>query len=359
MICRTGFRERNAGENVCRLRSRPNSRSPPVRKGLQTDAALAPRRLPVAEVVSGEESAIGDREHCESDSLGTSRRECILVTVMIRLIVKQRLLVWLLGMLLSGCGSVFYAGSPMSGASILRQVDANGVSTWAVLPPSYDPRLASPWIIYNHGFGEDINWILTHAPESSLVQALVQAGFVVTATEYRNIDCWGNAECAEDIANLQALWRSKLSLAPQPFVVGESMGGIVTWNAISHGTLRPVAAVGIYPACSLAAMYANETFAPSIQVAYGFTSSSEYPESTSGFDPLLSPPSKFAGFPIQIWASYSDRVVVRSQNEDAFAHGINAAGGEVIIHTSLGDHGDPSNFDAPAVISFFRNSMHH
>ena len=229
--------------------------------------------------------------------------------------------------------------------------------TWAILPASYNPKNSSPWIVYNHGFGQTISSITADPPQNFFVQALATSGFVVIASEYRNLGCWGNMECAEDVANLQGLWRSKLNLAPKPFVIAESMGGIVTWDAISHGTLKPLAAVGIYPVCNLAAMYSNRVFAPSIQAAYGFTSSAGYSAATTGFDPLLTPPIIFVRIPIQIWASYSDRIVLRSQNEDPFADAINAAGGSATIHTSQGDHGDPSNFDAPAVISFFSSQM--
>ena len=232
----------------------------------------------------------------------------------------------------------------------------NGVSTWAILPESYNAQNASPWVIYDHGVGQTINSITADFPQSDFVQSLATAGFVVIASEYRNLACWGNIECVEDIANLQMLWRSQLNLWSQPFVIGESMGGIVTWNAIAHGALKPLAVVGIYPACNLANMYSRKVFAPTIQTAYGFASPAGYSAATRGFDPMLDPPSIFADIPILIWASHSDTDVRRSQNEDPFANAINAAGGSVTIHTSSGRHGDPSNFDAPAVVSFF--SLH-
>lgn len=100
-------------------------------------------------------------------------------------------------------------------------------------------------------------------------------------------------------------------------------------------------------------MDTNVVLAPSIQAAYGFASAAGYSAATNGFDPMLTPPSAFVDFPIQIWASYSDHAVVRSLNEDLFALAVRAAGGSVTIHTSTGEHGDASNFDAPAVISFF------
>ena len=272
-----------------------------------------------------------------------------------RVTLKKRLWALFYVALMSGCGTVHHNLSPISSASILRAADANGVSTWAVLPASYSPAAQSPWIIYNHGFGQEIETIFTNPSQSFFIHDLVQAGFIVIATDYRNLACWGDAECTEDLTNLQSLWHSKLNLEPQPFVIGESMGGIVMWNAIAHGTLKPQAAVGIYPVCNLAAMYAEPTFVPTIQAAYGFTSSAGYTAATSGFDPLLTLPSRFVAVPIQMWASDSDHVVRRSQNEDVFAQQINGVGGEVIIHTSFGEHGNPSNFDAPAVISFFRS----
>jgi acetyl esterase/lipase len=269
--------------------------------------------------------------------------------------LKHCFLIVLSAFLIIGCAQVHLTVSSTSIAHthLLQQNDSNGVSTWAIVPDSYNSQNPTPWIIYNHGFGQTISSIASNPPQANFVQSLAAAGFVVIASEYRNLTCWGNMECADDVANLQMLWRSQLNLWPRPFVVGESMGGIVTWNAISHGALKPLAAVGLYPVCNLADMYTKSVFAPSIQTAYGFASPSGYPAATKGFDPMLDPPSTFADVPIQIWVSRSDRVVVLSRNEAPFAKAINAAGGSVVIHISRGDHGNPSNFDAQAVIAFF------
>jgi alpha-beta hydrolase superfamily lysophospholipase len=273
--------------------------------------------------------------------------------------LRRYVLIALCSALFIGCAQINFTASPdpNSRNRFLEQIDMNGVLTWAVLPASYNSHNPTPWIVYNHGFGQTIISIVTDPPHSAFVQSLATAGFVIVASEYRNPYCWGNTECAEDIANLQSLWRSKLNLSPAPFVIGESMGGIVAWNAISRGTLKPLAVIGIYPVCNLADMYTNNGFVPTIQSAYGFSTPSGYLAATHGFDPMIDPPSIFAGIPIQIWASYSDRLVVRSRNADPFAKAINAAGGSVTIHTTQGDHGDPSNFDAAAVISFFSSVL--
>jgi pimeloyl-ACP methyl ester carboxylesterase len=267
---------------------------------------------------------------------------------------KSFLLLAICAALMIGCARFEFRNSNVW---ILRQTDVNGVLTWAVLPASYNSQNPTPWIIYNHGWGQTISSILADPPQGGFVRSLAAAGFVVIASEYRNRSCWGDQECVEDIANLQTVWRSQLNLLPQPFVIGESMGGIVTWNAISHGTLKPLAAVGIYPACSLAAMFATPIFTPTVERAYDITSPAGYSTATRGFDPMLAPPTAFLDIPIQVWASYSDHSVLRSQNEDPFADAINAIGGSVTIHTSHGGHGDPTNFKAGPVISFFSSRL--
>src|SRR5215469_3262180 len=136
-------------------------------------------------------------------------------------------------MLTAGCARLHLSLAPTSNTPnrILQANDTNGVFTWAILPTTYNPQTANPWIIYNHGAGQTINSILSDPVHNLSVQSLAAAGFVVIASEYRSVTCWGNTECTTDIANLQSLWRDQLNLSSQPFVIGESMGGVVTWNA--------------------------------------------------------------------------------------------------------------------------------
>ncbi|MGZ6316998.1 MAG: alpha/beta hydrolase family protein [Anaerolineales bacterium] len=188
-----------------------------------------------------------------------------------------------------------------------------------------------------------------------MVNALVQAGYVVIASDYKNQSCWGNAQCVTDIAAVQKLWKAYLNLLPAPYVIAESMGGIVTWNAMAHGALSPIAVVGIYPACNLSNMYARGPgpFYQGIQTDYNFSSPGGYAVATAGYDPMLVPASEFTKVPILMWASYSDTSVVRADNEDRFAARINAAGGNAIINPSTGNHGDRSNFAPSVVLKFF------
>ena len=70
-----------------------------------------------------------------------------------------------------GCARVNLTIEPTSGAHnpVVKQNDANGVSTWAILPASYNPQIATPWIIYNHGFGQTISSIAENPPQNGFV----------------------------------------------------------------------------------------------------------------------------------------------------------------------------------------------
>ena len=256
-----------------------------------------------------------------------------------------------------GCGtnSRTDCGTDSRTFPLAQLSDANGVQSYGIVPPSYRPDVASRWVLYNHGLGQSGRDISTNPHDRCLVNALVEAGYVVIASDYKGRNCWGNSQCVTDIAAVQERWKTYLNLRRAPYVISESMGGIVTWNAISHGTLSPLAVVGIYPACNLSNMYAGGTgpLYLGIQSVYDFSSPSGYAAATAGSDPMLDPASQFTAFPILMWASYSDTTVVRSYNEDPFAAQVNAAGGNAIINTSTGNHGDASNFDPQAVLEFF------
>jgi len=266
------------------------------------------------------------------------------------------LLIAALLVLTVGCGTNSRSFCTVqSGVSPVQLIDANGVPTYGMVPQSYNPDVPSRWVLYNHGSGQSGLDISTNPHDSCLANALVQAGYVVIASDYKIDTCWGNSQCVTDIAAVQERWKAYLNLRPSPYVIAESMGGIVTWNAVAHGTLSPLAVAGIYPACSLFNMYAGGAgpFSDDIQNDYEFSSPSGYAPATAGYDPMFAPAKDFTAFPILMWASYSDRSVVRSQNEDPFTVRVNAAGGNAIIVPTSGNHGDASNFNPKAVVAFF------
>jgi hypothetical protein len=91
----------------------------------------------------------------------------------------------------------------------------------------------------------------------------------------------------------------------------------------------------------------------SIQTAYGCSNAATCNPSFVPYDPTQIAASQYAGFPIRIWQSPSDTVVSKTQNADLFASRVNAAGGNVTVTSTSGDHGDASNFSPAAVVALF------
>jgi acetyl esterase/lipase len=258
---------------------------------------------------------------------------------------------------LFGCGSnVISLIEPPNNSG----VDRNGVPLNSVLPTNFDPSKTYPWVIFDHGSDQFGASIVEGDPKiQSLATALSAAGYVVASSEYRVEDCWGNQSCVEDISALYDAFMEKMNLDPRPFVIGVSMGGIVTWNAVLHGDFVPRAVAGISPACNLANMYKTGLFTKTIDNDYGFTNPSKFSIATAGYDPIgsenLVPLTKF---PIMMWASYGDTTVNRTMNADLLASSVNALGGSVTVITTTGNHGDSSNFPQPdAVVSFFNSAL--
>lgn len=271
-------------------------------------------------------------------------------------------LLWLAASaLLMGCGSGINPAAVRAVTNgktgVPPVADRNGVPLHTVLPSHFDPTRAYRWVIYDHAYEQAGSAILRGDPlTQSLADALGKAGYLVASSDYRMEDCWGNAGCVEDIRNLYDAYRSNLNLEEQPFFLGASMGGVVTLNTILHGAVTPKAMVGIYPVCNLQAMYAEDHFVPSIQAAYGFSGAGNLSAATISFDPVHSESlMPLTAFPILIWASYGDTVVDRSQNTDVLTQLVNALGGNVTVRSTTGDHGDPSNFQPDAVVSFFNS----
>jgi len=150
--------------------------------------------------------------------------------------------------LTSSCAPISLTACPVqSRVSSIQLSDANGVATYGIVPSAYTRDVQSRWVLSNHGSGQSGLAISTNPHDSCLVDTLVQAGYVVIASDYKIDNCWGNSQCVTDIAAAQERWKAYLNLRPFPYVISESMGGIVTWNAIAHGTLSPLVGGGNLP----------------------------------------------------------------------------------------------------------------
>jgi hypothetical protein len=240
------------------------------------------------------------------------------------------------------------------------QMGVNGVNTIAHLPANYNPTVKNKCVIFFHGSGGSAKDLWLYTSENSLLTGLLNAGYVVIASDYTSNKCWGNPQSQTDIDNLITQYKKYLNIEDKFYLLLESMGGITGFNAIAHcqnlNIYNVNAIVGIYPTANLEALYNNGTgsLAPDIATAYGITDSSQFQTKTSGYDPLNDNDGKgFARIPMLFWSSYGDTVVPRISNSDAWSAKMNGLGGNVVVNTSTGNHGDTSNFVPSAVVDFF------
>ncbi len=222
-----------------------------------------------------------------------------------------------------------------------------------MIPATYRQGVASPWVLYLHGFNQDANTMLSGG-YGEVEALLVKSGYVVIGMTNTTQNCYGNAQCSVDVAAVSALYQSTLSLQTRPYVLADSMGGFTALNAISAGAIVPRAVVGWCINTDLAWDYVSGGAAAPVTADYDISAAHPYAVATAGYDPMLQSSSVYATIPFALWSSYSDTVVSRAVNSDRFAVMINQGGGSVVVHTSSGEHLDASNFDPAAVVAFFR-----
>ena len=166
-------------------------------------------------------------------------------------------------------------------------------------------------------------------------------------------NCYGNAQCNNDVAAVAQLYKSKLSLEPEPYVLADSMGGLTMLNAISAGIIHPKAAVGWAISTDLQWDYNFGGGHILITEDYRISATNPYPMATAGYDPMLVVNAAYAAVPFTLWASYDDTIVLRSANTDRFAAVVNKRGGHVVVNSASGEHLDSSNFVPSEVVAFF------
>lgn len=222
----------------------------------------------------------------------------------------------------------------------------------AQIPLSYHQGTPSRWVIYLHGYDQTASTIWT-GNYATVANALLSSDYVVISMNNTVQNCYGNPQCSTDVANLVRLYRQVLTLEPEPYVMADSMGGFTLLNAIASGSIAPRAVVGWCINTNLSWDFFSGGAAAPITSDYGISPASSYDTATSGADPMLDPGAVFASTSFALWSSYSDTVVLRSENTDPFTARVEAAGGSVAVYTSEGNHLDASNFDAAAVLAFF------
>jgi hypothetical protein len=127
------------------------------------------------------------------------------------------------------------------------------------------------------------------------------------------------------------------------------MGGLDGLRRIDRVPI--VAWAGIFPLTDLASII--PTSRPGIEATLG----SRFPFYWRTLSPehVVFP----KGLPMIFWSSYGDKVVPRIYNTDVTARDARCDGARVTVVTTIGNHGDPSNFQPARLVQFFEHAGQH
>src|SRR3546814_510521 len=205
-------------------------------------------------------------------------------------------------------------------------------------------------LIYHHGAGETIDELVElQSRSTSLVGHLLEEGWAVAATAAGG-DHWGSQAGID--ANT-ALWEALDDDLRVDSVVllGHSMGGVSSLSCIVQECVPGIDGwIGIYPLVDQRSLVGSSIAAealPAIEQTFG-----------GAPPPSLIPLEQadaLAEVPMVAWASPDDEVVPMETNAAELARRVEAAGGQVTLHTASGPHGDPSHYDAEAILDFLRS----
>ena len=222
------------------------------------------------------------------------------------------------------------------------------------LPAGYDPRITYRLAVYCHGAGGTDKDFWNYPNENTVLTKLLKAGYVVMGVDYET-NGWGNeSSIQQNVLGIKYV-KERFNVFNSPYLIVQSMGGMVGLNTVLLGGIKPAAIAGIYPACNLNYQYKNG-FKASIENAYNFSGEENFDQATNGYDVLNDNNfNRFNGLRMKFWHSPADTVVPKSFNTDLLKTKVEVGGGSLTVVSTLGEHGDQSSFDPSGIVDFFKD----
>jgi len=215
--------------------------------------------------------------------------------------------------------------------SVVTRADGSTVETSAGTIVIRPAAPEGDVVVYFHGAGQTATTVLDDPETSALVDSLVRAGYTVASRDAGG-NSWGDDSSVRDYVDLVADVRPAGPRA-HVFFVAESMGAVAAAQVAARTDVSAWAAV--YPVCDLASIV-DPVLRSQIVAAYGESA-------PAGRSPVAWP-----DVPVATWASPDDTVVDAEVNGAACTARV---GGD--FTSTVGEHGDASNFDAASVLRFF------
>lgn len=221
---------------------------------------------------------------------------------------------------------------------------------------------ARPLVILNHAAGFTERQFQDLPDYRTLINALLDEGYIVAASRLTDnlstgANNWGNQAAVNANAELFDYVTDHYRVnSAQVAMLGSSMGGLVTMLAFADGRI-PLRGAALYSAVlNLRHQYDTNPFmARGIRAAYGIAEDgSDYYAKTEGHDPILRPPSNYAGFRFRFYSAPDDPLVSHDVNTEAMAALIGSLATESGVVRLAGGHGANLKITVADLLAFFR-----
>lgn len=169
------------------------------------------------------------------------------------------------------------------------------------LPPSYDARVPSPWVMFFHGASSNEHQISDNTNVSGFFLKLVAAGFVVISANDKIYSAnWGAQNGIDSYAEAYYYARDTVNLGPGGFLAN-SMGGIESLRTLAESRIPDVHAwAATSPTANLLTNYCNPTFTAGMDAAWALTAGTLTAAVTAGATSISTTVSYPAGTSILI-----------------------------------------------------------
>ncbi len=237
---------------------------------------------------------------------------------------------------------------------LLHKTLIGGQNAYIIVPQRLPADVPAPVIIYCHGAGDDATTAFNGNTHSDIYDALAAEGIIVAAITSGGI---GNDANLAGVRSLYDYIAANWTVSKVAFMA-QSMGGVVSQLALTGlGGVYPnlKGFLGIYPVSSLATFYTNPTYTPVINAAYNISGGGSYAAQTAGRDPALIPAASYPNIRYRYYGSAADGTVPLASHAAVMGTKLTmTATKESTVVTTVGVHGDSSNFRAADVVAFFK-----
>ncbi len=195
-------------------------------------------------------------------------------------------------------------------------------------------------VLYVHGNNDLADSVLEDPRKADVIAALLRDGYAIAASDAHG-NSWGNPAGVRSYVALVD-WLRQRGYS-DVYVLAQSAGGLTALTLIDR--VRVKAWAGLFPACNLGALHARGRYTDAIDKAW-----------PDGWRPGPVRPRDVKDLTMIFWASPSDTRVPKASNTDVCAANARADGARVTVVATVGEHGDPSNFDQERLLAFYRRA---